>query len=207
MAKATTKPAEGEEVGAIIELKRLEQRILTVTIEGLSPLIVHRWSEKAKSMMLAAQTGTVRGKKQPKIPEDDFNDSRYRVDDKTDGFPAVGFKAAIVGAARNFEGTTMTALKSALFLEGVGPEQLVPIVGKPVMREDCVRVGQGTADLRYRAQYWPWSATLHVHYVASALSENSIVALVDAGGLGGVGEWRPSAPKSFTGSYGRFHVA
>ena len=31
-------------------------------------------------------------------------------------------------------------------------------------------------------------------------------ALVDAAGIGGVGEWRPTSPKSATGSYGTFRV-
>jgi len=29
---------------------------------------------------------------------------------------------------------------------------------------------------------------------------------VDAGGNGGVGDWRPSAPKSLTGTFGRYEV-
>ena len=39
------------------------------------------------------------------------------------------------------------------------------------------------------------------------IDEASVIALVDAAGMGGVGEWRPSAPKSATGSYGQFRVA
>ena len=75
------------------------------------------------------------------------------------------------------------------------------------MREDTVRVGMGTADLRYRAQYFPWSVDLVIEYPPSQISIESIVALVDAGGIGGVGEWRPSSPKGATGSYGTWSVA
>ena len=35
---------------------------------------------------------------------------------------------------------------------------------------------------------------------------DSVVSLVNAGGLGGVGEWRPSAPKSNSGVFGRYEV-
>jgi hypothetical protein len=55
--------------------------------------------------------------------------------------------------------------------------------------------------------YWPWTATLRVKYLASILNAESVIALVDAGGLGGVGEWRPSAPKSFGGTMGTYEVA
>jgi hypothetical protein len=36
------------------------------------------------------------------------------------------------------------------------------------------------------------------------LSAESVIAIVDAAGLGGVGEWRPSKAK--TGLYGTFEV-
>ena len=64
----------------------------------------------------------------------------------------------------------------------------------------------GVADLRYRAQYWPWSAVLKVQVVSGQFDESSILALVDAAGIGGVGEWRPTSPKSRTGDYGRFQI-
>ena len=62
----------------------------------------------------------------------------------------------------------------------------------------------GTADLRYRAEYFPWSADVYVNFVPSLLSPDSVLALVDAAGLGGIGEWRPSKAK--TGIFGTFRV-
>lgn len=189
-----------------IQLVPLRINTMEVEIEGITPLIVHRWSEKAKKQMLDQQTGKTRMKKAPKDPNADYQSARYVLPDGRDAFPAVAFKAAMIGAARHFEGVTMTSLKAALFVEGIGPEQLVPIDGKPEMREDTVRIGMGTADLRYRPIYFPWSAKLTVRFVQSSITAESVIALVDAGGLGGVGEWRPSAPKSYTGSYGQFRV-
>jgi hypothetical protein len=186
------------------------QRIDTiiVPVEGVSPLIVSRFDEKAKEMMLAAQQSKTRKTKEPKDPDKEFERRRYRLGDGRDGFPAVGFKAAIVGGARLFDGVTMTALKSQLYVHGEpsGMDMLVPIVGPCTMREDTVRVGNGVADLRYRPMYWPWSAVLHIDFMPSQLSHESVIALVEAGGFGGIGEWRPSAPKSLTGTYGRFTV-
>ena len=49
-------------------------------------------------------------------------------------------------------------------------------------------------------------AELHIDFMPSQLSHESVIALVEAGGFGGIGEWRPSAPKSLTGTYGRFTV-
>jgi len=70
------------------------------------------------------------------------------------------------------------------------------------MREDMVRVGMGTADIRYRAEYRDWSALLRIEFVPSIIDLESVVALVDAGGTNGVGEWRPEK----SGSYGTYEV-
>lgn len=190
-----------------ISLKRIERETLSITIVGTAPLIVHRFDEKAKQMMLDAQQSKTRAKKEAKDPVAQFEASKYKLPDGRDGFPAVGFKAATVGAARLFDGISMVQVKQLIRVLGEGPEQLVPLVApEPIMREDTVRVGMGTADLRYRAQYFPWSVELLVQYVPSQISVDSIVSLVDAGGIGGVGEWRPSSPKGATGSYGTWEV-
>jgi hypothetical protein len=188
---------------ATIQLQRVERSTMLLRVVGLTPLIVHRFDEKAKQMMLDAQQGKKKTKTS-KDPQADYERSLYRLPDGQYGFPATGFKAATVDAARYFQGVRMTELRQALLFHGEGPDQLVAIEGTPVMREDTVRVGMGTADLRYRAMFEKWSATLKITYVPSLLSEESVITLVDAGGTGGIGEWRPSKAK--TGSYGTYEV-
>jgi hypothetical protein len=189
-------------------LPRLQRVVFEVPIQGTSPLIVNRWSEKAKAMMLAAQQTKARPKKEPKDPVANFEASRYRFEDGRDGFPATAFKAAIVHASRLFDGVTQVLVKQTVLVIGDGPDQLVPIeYGDITMREDTPRNASGVADLRYRAQYWPWSTTLRVRTIEGQFDNESILALVDAAGIGGVGEWRPTSPKSATGTYGTFEVA
>lgn len=196
-------PAEAP--SSALKLERIAVQRIEVPIQGLTPLIAHAWSEKARNMLLA--TGNQpRKKKEPRDPDGDYNAARYVLPDGRDGFPAVAFKAAMVGAARLFDGVTMTALKQWMFVTGEGPQQLVPIQGERSRREDMVRVGMGSADIRWRPQYDDWSALLVIDFVATALTPESVLALVDAAGIGGVGEWRPSSPKGSTGSYGRFRV-
>ena len=103
---------------------------------------------------------------------------------------------------------TQVLVKQTVLVIGDGPDQLVPIeYGDITMREDTPRNASGVADLRYRAQYWPWSTTLRVRTIEGQFDNESILALVDAAGIGGVGEWRPTSPKSATGTYGTFEVA
>ena len=189
-----------------IELDRIELHTLSLDVEGITPLITHRWSEKAKKEMRDKQAGVTKKKKEPKDPQAEYESAFYRLPDGEAGMPATAFKAATVGGARNFESVSMVQVKQGIFVIGIGPEQLVEIVGEPEFTEMPVRIAMGTADLRYRPLFWPWAAHLDIQYNPVVLSANSVVALVDAGGIGGVGEWRPSAPKSHTGSYGMYRV-
>jgi hypothetical protein len=101
----------------------------------------------------------------------------------------------------------MTELRQSMFFRGeIGKsdnQQMFPIHGEPVMREDVVRVNRGGTDLRYRPEFAEWSSELTIIYVKSMLTRDSVVSLVDAGGLGvGVGEWRPEK----SGDFGTYKV-
>jgi len=187
-----------------IQVQRIGTETIDVPIIGTAPLIVHRWSEKAKQAMLDAQQGK-KAVKTIRDPEADYEASLYRTDDGY-GFPLLAFKQATVGAARFFDkSVTMKLVQQAIFMTGVPSadrsELLTPITGEPKMREDMVRVGMGGTDLRYRGEFLDWSAILTITYVKSTLSRDSVLSLVDAGGqFVGVGEWRPDR-KGQNGTY------
>ena len=183
-----------------IEVPNFARGRVTLTVKGDSPLICHAWSDKAKKMMLDKQMKKAKGGKEAKDPEQDFYDSLYHHPDGGYGFPVVGFKASAVSACRYVDGLPMTVARGAFHING----ELVKLEGSdPTMREDMVRVGMGTADIRYRGQFDPWSAKLDLVYNPQALSIEQIVNLFNIAGFGvGVGEWRPEKD----GQYGRFHV-
>lgn len=186
-----------------IAIDRIGAETILVPLLGTTPLIVHRFAEKAKRQMLDNMQGR-KSPKEAKDPEAEYQASLYRINDGTYGFPVIGFKAATIGACRFYSGVTMTALKQFLFLRGEpgdGGQQMARIEGEPAMREDVVRVNRGGADLRYRAIFEKWSTTLNVTYVTSVLTRQSVLSLIDAGGMGvGVGEWRPEKDGDF-GTY------
>lgn len=184
-----------------IEIPAIEIRTMNLTLIGDSPLISHKWSDKAKKQMLDKQMKRAGQAKLAKDPEEDFRESLYQYRSKFGkyGFPTVGFKAAAVSACR-FADMKMTAARGAFHING----EMVPIEGEPTMREDMVRVGMGTADIRYRGQFDPWKAHITIRFNNRALSAEQIVNLFNVAGFGvGVGEWRPEKD----GSYGMFHVA
>lgn len=200
-----------------IELPKLDLQELPIVLIGDTPLIVHAWSEKAKREMLDKQMKKAKGAKEAKSPEEDFQQSLYRIEGGGYGFPSVGFKAAAVTACTSVGGITKVAARQAFRVVGeqamvksafngmLMRTDLVRIDGPPPeMREDMVRVGMGTADIRYRGQFFPWSATIRVLYNANVLSAEQIVNLFNTAGFGvGIGEWRSEKD----GQYGAFHVA
>lgn len=73
---ATKKAAETETVMKV-ELPQIDLGVFTVNIIGDSPLIVHKWSHKAKEEMLGKQMKKASKGKDAKVPAKDFVDSLY----------------------------------------------------------------------------------------------------------------------------------
>ena len=196
------------EQSAEIQIDRIAAETIEVPIIGTTPLIMHRFSEKAKRQMLDAAQGK-KTPKQPKDPEAEYEAAFYRLEDGTPGFPVGAFKDATIGGARFYgrNQVTMTGLRQYLLgwpgEMGDDGRPLARIEGEAEMREDVVRVGRGGTDLRYRPQFREWATTLTVVYASSALTRNSVLSLIDAGGMGvGVGEWRPER----SGEFGTYRI-
>lgn len=130
------------------------------------------------------------------------------------GFPVIAFKAAAVTACTSIGGITKVMARQAFHVIGdmktdysgktAFSGELARIQGAdPRMREDMVRVGMGTADIRYRGEFWPWFVKLTVRFNANVLSAGQIANLFNTAGFGvGIGEWRAERD----GSSGLFHV-
>lgn len=171
-----------------IQLPELKIKAAEITLQGTTPLIVHRFAEKARKEMLDKQMGVAKQKKAFKNPEQDYLDSLYLLPDGTPGFPAVAFKAAAVNAA-NDAGIQKVLARRAFHVTG---GELLPIRGAHRMREDMVRIAMGTADVRHRAEFPEWEVTVPVTYNASIISLEQLVNLFNIAGFGvGIGEWRP----------------
>jgi hypothetical protein len=184
-----------------VVLPSLQIETVNVTLIGDTPLIVHRWSEKAKKEMLDKQMKRATAGREAKDPERDFRDSLYVLEDGSYGFPIIGFKAAAVTACTSIGSMTKVAARQAFHVDG----EFAVIEGdEPTMREDMVRVGMGTADIRYRGEFKNWFTTIAVKFNANVMSAEQILNLMQTAGFAvGVGEWRPEKD----GQFGRFHVA
>jgi hypothetical protein len=223
---ATKKNAE------TIVIQPVEKVTAEITIIGDSNLIVHAWSEKAKREMLDAQQGKKSGKKKEyKNPVADFIRSMYWLDGTPHipdgateeeaeqifndaiakgarfGFPAVAIKKAAVSAAYR-QGITKDKVSAngSFWLNGINDVEFVEIESDepPVMREDMVRIGLGTADIRYRGEFRNWKCRCRISYLKGGVfSLENIISMINLGGFCcGLGEWRTEKG----GISGAFHV-
>lgn len=183
-----------------IQIPAIKIERVTLRIVGDSPLICHKWSEKALKQIRDKQQKKANKGRDAKDPQADYEGSLYKHPDGGYGFPSVAFKNAAVTACTSVADVTKVAARQAFHVEG----ELVKLKGKPKMREDVCRVGMGSADLRYRGEFDPWEATLTVTINPVAISVEQVASLFNLAGFAvGVGEWRPEKD----GNYGRFHVA
>ena len=206
----------------LVAIKPLEIKTVDIRIVGDSPLIVHAWSEKAKKMMLDTQMGATKTKaKDKRDPFDDFVNSLYWLTDKPESTPEAfeaalkngakfGFPVSAIKQAANSAAYRLKWVKNQMELRGTyflktEYGEMAEINGAfPDMREDMVRIGMGSADLRYRGEFTNWYMDLTIEYNASGgMSLEQIINCINAGGyVCGIGEWRPEKD----GDCGRFHV-
>lgn len=207
----------------LIEIRPIEIQKTTIRIVGDTPLIMHAWSEKAKREMLEKQMKKTKSTaREAKNPVEDFIRSMYWLTPMpTDmsekgfenaikngarfGFPVTGFKQAAISAAyRMGWAKDKMSMRGAFFIDGDENQMIEIHSDTPIMREDMVKVGMGTADIRFRGEFRNWYADLTVSYNKNGQHTlEQIINIINAGGyVCGVGEWRPERD----GQYGMFHV-
>lgn len=208
----------------IITIKPLDIQNIPFRIVGDTPLIVHAWSYKAKRELYEKTNAS---KKEPRNPFRDFVNSMYWLNDVDPkdmtenefdelvaaGNVHTGFTTSSVKMAGNAAAYRMGWVKNQMALRGayfVNPlndptGDYAEIKGCiPVMREDMVKIGMGTADIRWRPMYENWYMDLVLSFNASGnISKEDIFNIINAGGYCvGIGEWRAE----HDGKFGRYHV-
>lgn len=217
--------ADSDNIAAALS-KEATFRAMSVWLVGTTPLIVHAWSQKAKMEMLQAQVRATKPGKTARDPQKDFHDSLYHIGTsritgrKAYGFPAMGFKNAILAAAHKDRGIPRTVAQQALWIDApivraqtahadaICDMPLLRLWGTdPEMREDNVRIGSGMtkkATLAFRAQFTRWAVNLNLRFNEAVLSTDMIAFLIGGAGQSiGVGEWRNER----AGPFGAFRIA
>ncbi len=152
---------------------------LLVRVEGITPLVLYAFSEKTCTPQR-------------------YEDSHYELPDGSHGIPAYGFKAGIINASRMFphDSISMRALRAVFHIESTGPNQLIKLISsEPTVNEQQMVCGESSR-IRRLPQYDNWAAEFVIDYHPTLVTEEYLKLLVNTAGIGGVGEYRPSRPKS-----------
>jgi hypothetical protein len=200
------------------ELTIKAPNIKTVVFEitGTAPYLQNRFSKKAREKMKATQEAGSKSKKgakrEPKDFEQCYKDSMHISEDGWNGIPAASFRQAMIAACR-LAGFKMVVAKLAVFIESDGrdADEGMPLVkitkGAPEYHESYTRNSSGVCDLRARALWREWGASVRVNFDADVFTDEDVANLMMlAGTQVGIGEGRPSSPKSAGTGLGTFEI-
>jgi hypothetical protein len=183
-----------------------EQRGFTLCIKGVTRIIFHKMSQKAKREILLPKG---RGKKDgPKHdPLEEFRESVYYMDDYVPGenptivgFPSPGIKQCIAAAATDIP----EAVKAVVMRRTKIPGYYTSIYGVPEMLYSTVRLSgpNGAPDARFRCTFREWAAEVQVLYNPPGITQEQIVNLAANAGLTiGLGDWRQQKGSGDNGQF------
>ncbi len=214
--KASTNGAPTKDAEKIV-ITPPERKTFKITLKGLTPLIVHKFGEKAKKAIEDKQqqkATSVRGKRDPKA---EYLSACYVMPGSKAGqkgckyaLPAITVKAAMVGACRYTDKNVNMTFARGAFHVHAEEAGLVPLKFKgahPTMREDAIRLPNGSLDLRYRPEFIDWSVTVAVEHNAAVISAEQLVNLLCVAGFPcGLCEMRPASKSGPGGDNGMFDV-
>lgn len=183
---------------------------------GTAPLVIHKFSAKARRKMMADQAagGQAKSKKtrEPKDFNEVFQNARHISEEGWDGIAAPAFRSALIDACR-LVGFKMTHAKLSVFVlaDGLDADDGTPLVqiegGEPEMHEATVRNATGVADVRVRPMWRRWGVKLRVQFDAGQFSLQDVTNLLLRAGMQvGVGEGRPNSKSSHGQGWGTFTI-
>lgn len=184
-------------------------------IIGTAPYIQLRFSEKAMNAMREKmELGSQAAKKKARDArnfDEDFKQAQHISDEGWAGIPASAFRNAMISACR-LVGFKMTIAKMSVFVlpdgfDKVDGVPLIKIDGTPEQHVMHARNATGVCDLRVRAKFWPWSATVRVQYDADQFSATDAANLMNrVGSQVGIGEGRPDSKMTAGMGWGTFKL-
>lgn len=173
-------------------------KTVSVTIAGLTPLIVNRFHEEAA----AEATSGIHSRKEKLSPEDDAA-SRLYIKNDIPFFPAENIRQSIIEAAKRHKIGRRAATTDVAASIYVLPFELVLMGDWHVDSRAVVIPATGGRILRHRPMFDEWSIDFSLQVDTDLIDIRLIQAIVtDAGKLVGLGDFRPARK----GPYGRFQI-
>lgn len=206
-------PATGMKA-VVISAPRMS--VVQFTLTGTAPLMVAKFSSKARKKMEATQeAGSVAKSRKNREARDfaaDVEAARHISEKGWDGVAASAFRNAMIDACRAAS-FVMTKAKLSVFCEadGLDEEDGTPLVqihaDKFKESRMAVRNATGVMDIRCRPYWSAWQLKPRIRFDEDMLSLDDIVNLMARVGLQvGIGEGRPFGREGCGMGFGLFTV-
>ena len=205
----------GNQATERVEISAPNMKIAVIKIQGSDPLVMNKFSEKAKQEMIDKQKGGSTSGSKKKREAKDF-DLLYRLachvaPEGWYGIPAAAFRNAMISSCR-LVGYVMTRAKLSIFIipDGFDKDDKTPLVkithGEPHRYDAAVRLETGVCDIRSRPMWDPgWEATVQIRFDADQLTLKDVYNLLYRAGLQiGICEGRNDSKKSNGQGWGSF---
>lgn len=184
-------------------------------IEGTSPFVQLRFAQKTKYEMterMATSSKASKGKRDARDYDAEFENAMYLSSDGWRGIPSTAFRCAMISACRTV-GFKMTLAKLSVFIiaDGFDADDGTPLTkitsGKPKLVQHACRNANGNTDIRTRAMWEKWTASVKVSYDANQFSATDVSNLMLRAGMQvGVGEGRNDSRNSAGMGWGNFKI-
>lgn len=180
---------------------------INITIEGASPLLLHRFTDAAQMAATSGARSSIATDSES--PRDQAEQSLYLDDEGAPGIPQPNLYRCILDAGKFFKSgrTKVTTQKSSLIPACVGIRELfLPIKSEGGWKVDTrpVRIpATGGRILRHRPCFDDWGIGFTVDLDDSLIGPKLFREIVDAAGSRiGLGDFRPDTK----GPFGKFKV-
>lgn len=203
MAKATKKVETAE-----LEVMEIHTRQVTFNIVGISPMIMHRFDQKAWRELLLPSQQKNRAEKAMTLKHDpvaEFRGALYRSRNANAPtaihVPSGSFHNALGQAAIDIPGAAKSEIKRLTTVV----DETVHLYGLPLLGCHMVRNSgiNGAPDVRTRPIFREWACSITLRFIADLVKEKQLAALMGAAGhIVGVGDWRGQKG----GPFGRFRL-
>ena len=193
---------------AVETIEAIKTRRIIIKVVGTSPLIMHRFSFKARQELLfpspkknaSERAGTLKHN-----VVEEYRECFYRNRNPKSAalfhLPNGTVHGALASAALDIPGATKASIERLTQVIGN-----VELFGVPKLFMAMVRSSDmgRTPDVRTRPIFERWACTVEIEYKTDPLTDNQILNLLSAAGfLVGIGDWR----RQKGGEYGAFRVA
>ena len=186
-----------------IIVPQLNLGMIKVKIKGKTPLLMDSFPESVRKEILEKQIGNTKGKKKLRDLDWEFENAIHRISDDVIGFPAAGFKSAMIEST-SFVGSRDFSKKLLKGIQIINSEEndLIPIKYKKLSK---LKHYPKDSNTKISPMLEDWECELVIQFDQNNISPNDLVNLLNyAGFYYGIGVWSPRAKCG--GKYGMYEV-